>query len=174
VEHISKEEDNQVDKLLVFFAVVAQMIVLVVEATLNLLVRLVHLLAELIKVVVRATLQTALQVLAAFFDFLAHISGPVPPPGERVRAGRPRRRSLVGSEEGSRRPSGLSPRRIFRSSVYLARASSRKLGSGSRLMAHRIRGAALRRLIKTTRVRRVRAQHTALADAYSPNREHPL
>jgi len=147
-----------VDKLLAFFAVVAQIIVLVVEAALNLLVRLVHLLAELFKVVVRATLQTALQVLAAFFDFLAHISGPVPPPGERVRAGRPRRRKLVGSEGGSRRrPTGPSPRRVFRGSVYLARASSRKLGSDSRQIAHRIRGAALRRLIKTTRVQRVRA-----------------
>ena len=147
------------DKVLVFFAVLAQIIVLVVEASLNLLVRLVHLLAELIKVVVRATLQTALQVLAAFFDFLAHISGPVPPPGERVRAGRPRRRrSLVDREEG-RRPSEPSPRRIFRGSVYFVRASSRKLGSVSRLMARRIRGAAVRRLIKTTRVRRVRARH---------------
>jgi hypothetical protein len=151
-----------VDKVLVFFAVVAQIIVLVVEAALNLLVRLVHLLAELIKVVLRATLQTALQVLAAFFDFLAHISGPIPPPGERVRAGRPRRRSLVGSEEGtSRRPSSPSPRRIFRGSVYLARASSRKLESGTRLMVRRIQGVALRRLIKTTRASRVGAQHRA-------------
>ena len=123
------------DKLLVFLTVVAQIIVLVVEAALNLLVRLVYHLTELIKVIVRATLQTALQILAAFFDFLGDITGSVPSPGSRVRAGRARRR-LLANEGGQAR--GVSLKRVLRGSVYLVRASFRRLRYRSELLAYRI------------------------------------
>jgi len=128
-------KDGKVDKLLVFFTVVAQIIVLVVEATLNLLVRLVYLLTELIKVVVRATLQTTLQILAAFFDFLTHITSSVQPPGSRVRAGRPRRRLVAGQGKGAR---GIPLKRVLRGSIYFTRASFQKLRSRSELFAYRI------------------------------------
>ena len=132
-----------------FFTVVAQIIVLVVEAALNLLVRLVYLLAELIKVIVRGTLQTALQILAAFFDFLAHITGSVPPPGSRVRAGRPRRRLGAGQDRGAR--GGVPLKRVLRGSMYLTRTSFRKLKSRSATLAHGVRVAAVRKLIKFPR-----------------------
>ena len=136
------------DKLLMFFAVVAQIVVLVLEAALNFLVRLVYHLAELIKVIVRATLQTALQILAAFFDFLAHLSGSAPPPGARVRAGRPRRRLMPHRGKEPRR---LPPKKVLKGSISLIRASFQKLRFRSELLAYRVLYRVLYRRRRVTR-----------------------